>query len=433
MPVGIMEPLKGSNLRPMADLPGGGQAEIGGDRVWNLGKPEVPMWKSAAAGLLGGPRLVDHVWDREDQRYKGEVATFIADQLLNGRPPDKPIHPQELTGLVGSINPALVKDRQFMGGVGLWVKMWNDEVESGREFAAKRAENMYNSGKEQNALLTAQERSDLYDHGWFTRNMGQPFATAPGMTDAPAGTHAKSSAKSQLFTGWLPGPAQREAEKIQVTAGPEAWKAGLTAQAQQEAQTSGHAARRKVDQQMPPGVWAERIDPQTGMKTKVWTGGLNQVALGREPFSVADQKAQVLAKAMSAAAGGQDPRAVLNPIELQVLESALKSGELTELLRFFEESIKRNKAAGDGKQPAGGQAASSVQSPYLAVKPLPGEPGAPPSQAPAQAAPSPKDPNVVSRIREMKAKGIPASEIRRMMSESKFGINPELYAEELGQ
>jgi hypothetical protein len=329
MPVGLLEPLSGTNMTPLAKLPGGGQAEVGNDKVWNLARPEIDSGSYAYwAGRLG-PRGAENWKNEQLAPWKGEVAAYLSDQLLTGRPKDKSLSWDEVSGLVQHVAPQLAGDKQFMGRIGLWAKMFNDEIAAQREADFKRAENMYKSGNEQNALMTDPERHFIYDRaGLYSRAPGQAFATAPGLGEPAPASQEKSSTKKNLFTGWLPGPAQRKAEEIQVTAQPSAWKAGLEARARQGEQTRGHAVRRKFDQLHPAGSWVTQTNPETGKQTRVWTGQQQEVDLGRNPESAGDMYATVLSKYL------QGGRAALNDNEWTYLQSrmAADKGDLMQKL-----------------------------------------------------------------------------------------------------
>lgn len=328
MPTGLLEPLSGSSMRPLAQLPGGGQAEVGNDKVWNLKQPEIDSGSYAYwAGRLG-PRGAENWKNEKLAGWKSEVAAFMSDQLLNGRPQNKPLTMDEVSGLLNQVAPTLASDRDFMGRVGLWAKMWNDEAMALRDAEAKRAGNMYASGKDLGAIYSPEQRALMNRHGYLVRGPQTPLAASPGILDSQPTSQPAGSPKRDLFAGYFPSPGHRKAEEIQVTAQPEAWKSGLMARARQDEQTRGHAARRKFDQENPSSTWVTKTNPQTGMQERVWTGGQGEVDLGRKPESAGDMFAKVLDKYLN---GG---RAALNNNEWTYLQSrmAADKGDLMQKL-----------------------------------------------------------------------------------------------------
>ncbi len=343
--------------------------------------PETsPFWHGYRTAVWG-PAAAEAERQRQREPWRQAAITKLSQELLEGRPSYKPISADELRGAVSTFAPALLSDEQGMQKLETWIGMWNKEAAA--EVLTRRkayedertmAGNLYSSGKELGAALTDRQRVLLGRHGYATLDPQNRLAYAPGAGLIPGGaplptpaTTLRDGGKEQVFAGYLPGPGQREAAKIQATLPAEVDKTLATARAQQTAQTQGYRDRRLVDQQTPPGAWVDFTDPDSGRKYKVWSGAAPKVDQGRAPLDLGDLRTQVVNKALGAANQGKDPMTVLNKTERDLYENTMKSMSAADFVQLFGNLRGQPGAPGNGlvtvKQPPAAQEAQTPQAP----------------------------------------------------------------------
>lgn len=317
-----------------------------------------PFWHGYRTAVWG-PAAAEMERQRQRDPWRAQAVNTLNRELLEGRPETKPISAEELRGAVANFAPELQSDPQGMSRLAAWVGMWNKEALEAMQARQKAYEdertvagNLYSSGKELGAALTDRQRVLLGRHGYASLDPSSGMAYAPGAGLVPGGaplpspvTTMRRDGKGQVFSGYLPGPGQREAEKIRVTLPAEVDKTLATAQAQQKAQTQGYRDRRLVDQQTPPGAWVDYSDPTTGNKLKVWSGGAAKVEQGRAPDKLGDLRTQVVKKAMEAANQGHDPMSVLNQPERDLYENTMKTMSAADFLQVLG-SLRQPKGQG---------------------------------------------------------------------------------------
>lgn len=347
----------------------------------SMSPPQVsPFWHGYRTAVWG-PAAAEAERQRQRDPWRTQALNTLSRELLEGRPETKPITAQELRGAVATFAPELQSDPQGMSRLATWIGMWNKEALEAVQARQKAYEdertvagNLYNSGKEMGAALTDRQRVLLGRHGYASLDPGSGMAYAPGAGLVPGGaplpspvTTVRRDGKGQLFTGYLPGPGQREAEKIRAALPAEVDKTMATAQAQQQAQTQGYRERRLVDQQTPPGAWVDYSDPTTGDKLKVWSGGAAKVDQGRAPQNLGELRAQVVRKALDAAQNGGDPLAGLNQAERDLYDNTMKTMSAADFLQVLG-SLRQPKGQGGEnmlsvKQPPTAQEAQAPQAP----------------------------------------------------------------------
>lgn len=331
-----------------------------------ISQPEMSPFWHGYRNSVWGPGAAELHRQRQLSPWRQKVITTLGQELLEGRPQDKPITSAELIGVLTEIAPQMLTDARGMKQLNAWASMWNKEV--GARVATRRqtfedertaAGNLYKSGSDLGAAFAPGQRALMGRHGYATMTPGAGMATAPGIGlipgPAPMGqampggqgvpaTQPKRGGKQTLFSGFLPGPGQREAQKIVATTPAETARTLATGMASQRAQLAGHQATRLFDQKNPAGGYYTHTDPATGIKTKKWSGSAPQVDLGRSPESVGDIRAQVVQKALTAAASGQDPNAALNETERQVFDNTLKNMQLGDIFALMATLNKGNKS-----------------------------------------------------------------------------------------
>ena len=384
-------------------LPGKGDKMAGFmQSVMNSGalpqKPEVGGWRYGVQQAMNGRAAAD-IWKNEKlNNYYAKISNHLITELMDGRPQNRPISQAEWVGLLKHTDPRLLGDHKLVTAMQTITDMWNKNARAVMQANQSWGDNVKWSSKGGLAMdpATAKRAQSL---GIYSRQPGQRMAitfplmqtvmqqqqegkTLPGMggqqslgamgappprtlaapqqSMAPQGSQAKPM-KNAKFSGYtyLPSDAQLGAEKVFYETPGKVRQAGLMAGSQQRAQTQGHIDRAKYDQANPPGSYATRIDPQTGMETKVWTGANQQTNLGRAPLSVNDQMAQMLTRFR------QGGRAALNQYEKEYFDAKLRNFDQEMLMAIF---------AGKGMKPA--QAAPQAQGQTGQASPSP-EPAAP--------------------------------------------------------
>lgn len=261
-------------------------------KEFGLEKPEISNFRYGfKEGALG--RESAEAWKQEQlDPWRGKVTSYMVKQLFEGRPDDKPLGMPEMMGLIQSIDPGLLQDKRFMAGAKILADTWNKEAAATQKALSNRAGNLYQSGNDHGAYYTPDQRQLMDRFGYLVPSPNAPVASSPGTTfptgllgpGQPTTSKLKSSPRTELFGhGLVMNPAQRNARKAWAAIGPEVAKSGLTAKAQQNAQTEGHMARRRFDQANPPGQYATRTDPVTGEQSRVWTGSTQDIDLGKKP------------------------------------------------------------------------------------------------------------------------------------------------------
>ncbi|MCB2226658.1 MAG: hypothetical protein KQH53_08265 [Desulfarculaceae bacterium] len=201
--------------------------------------PEAsPFWHGYRS-TVWGPVAAELQLQRERAPYRQKVAARLGQELMEGRPQNRPISEAELVGALQEISPEMLGDAQGMKQLHAWIGMWNKEAAAMAKSRADNwdrqagvAKNLFDSGKELGAGLNDQQRQFLGRFGYASRDQAG-LASAPGAGLVPYSapltppvTTVKRDGKERVFTGYLPGAAQREAEKIRATTPATAAKAG---------------------------------------------------------------------------------------------------------------------------------------------------------------------------------------------------------------
>jgi len=259
-------------------------------------KPQIDPaqygWRAGAYGPAAGQAYIKS----QTAPYMGEMAGILTRELLDGRPQGKPLHMNEVAGLLNAMGrPELLGDKAFMDKLQVWTSAWNRAAEQHNQRQARIAGNLYQSGKDLGAEYPPEQVALMNKFGWKVRQ----GPGAPGMLGQAASQPKSPGVRGRVFAGHYPSPDQR---------------AAATARATQTEATRGHIARRRADQAIPPGQYRIQTDPASGRQRLVWTGGANQVDLGRKPYSQGDIRAQVMTKALLSGVNS------LTPEEKQIWE-----------------------------------------------------------------------------------------------------------------
>jgi hypothetical protein len=253
------------------------------------------------------------------------LAQIITQELLEGRPKDKPISPLEMVGLIRQIDPELPANQKVMSGLNAFMGMWNKQAQEHRDMAFKQAEAAWKSGTHLGLAAPPDLRQSMQQQGFYMRDPGAPLASPGGFMSSVMGqgqpgqmmqagqmaqpVSQKKGLKQTAFPGGvIPSKGMLAAENTRMETPALAERAEQTAFANTKGQ-------RQAGQLFPQARWVTR-HMGDGSTQDIWSEDARRVDRGKPLPTVQDQRAEIMRKALT-------NTGLLNPEEKKYWEQVM--------------------------------------------------------------------------------------------------------------